>query len=74
MAKVREKLHFMPYVPVVFTSALNRQGITGLMQTALEVWRERLRFVPARELQYVLADAMAAGTTGCTSAGCGKLT
>ena len=60
VAKVREKLHFMPYVPVVFTSALNRQGITGLMQTALEVWRERLRFVPARELQYVLADAMAA--------------
>ncbi len=60
VAKVREKLHFMPYVPVVFTSALNRRGITGLMQTALEVWRERLRFVPARELQYVLADAMAA--------------
>ena len=60
VAKVREKLHFMPYVPVVFTSALNRRGITGLMQTALEVWRERLRFVPARELQYVLADTMAA--------------
>lgn len=60
VAKVREKLHFMPYVPVVFTSALEGQGITGLMQTALELWRERLRFVPARELQYVLADAMAA--------------
>ena len=60
VAKVREKLHFMPYVPVVFTSALEGQGITGLMQTALELWRERLCFVPARELQYVLADAMAA--------------
>lgn len=59
VAKVRERLHFMPYVPVVFTSALERQGITGLMQTALELWRERLRFVPARELQYVLADALA---------------
>ncbi|PKB68694.1 MAG: ribosome biogenesis GTPase Der [SAR202 cluster bacterium Io17-Chloro-G4] len=60
VAKVRERLHFMPYVPVVFTSALESQGITALMQTALELWRERLRFVPARELQYVLADAMAA--------------
>ncbi len=60
VAKVRERLHFMPYVPVVFTSALNSQGITALMQTALELWRERLRFVPSRELQYVLADAMAA--------------
>lgn len=60
VAKVREKLHFMPYVPVVFTSALEGRGITALMQTALELWRERLRFVPARELQYVLADAMAA--------------
>ena len=60
VAKVRENLHFMPYVPVVFTSALENQGITALMQTALELWRERLRFVPARELQYVLADAMAA--------------
>ena len=60
IAKVRERFHFMPYVPVVFTSALENQGITALMQTALELWRERLRFVPARELQYVLADAMAA--------------
>ena len=59
MAKVRERLHFMPYVPVCFTSALEGQGIGTLMQTALELWRERLRFVPARELQYVLADALA---------------
>ena len=59
MAKIRELLHFMPYVPVCFTSALEGQGIGTLMQTALELWRERLRFVPARELQYVLADALA---------------
>jgi len=59
MAKIRERLHFMPYVPVCFTSALEGQGIGTLMQTALELWRERLRFVPARELQYVLADALA---------------
>ena len=56
---VQERLHFMPYVPVCFTSALRGDGIGELMQTALELWRERLRYVPSRELQYVLVDAMA---------------
>ena len=56
---VRDRLHFMRYVPICFTSALEGEGIPGLMQLALELWRERLRFVPTRELQYVLADAMA---------------
>ena len=58
-AMVRERLHFMSYVPICFTSALNAEGIGVLMQTALELWRERLRYVPSRELQYLLADALA---------------
>ena len=59
VARVQERLHFMSYVPICFTSALNAQGIGDLMQTALELWQERLRFVPSRELQYMLADALA---------------
>ena len=59
VARVQERLHFMSYVPICFTSALNAQGIDDLMQTALDLWRERLRFVPSRELQYMLADALA---------------
>ena len=59
VARVQERLHFMSYVPICFTSALNAQGIGGLMQTALDLWQERLRFVPSRELQYMLADALA---------------
>ncbi len=59
VARVQERLHFMSYVPICFTSALNAQGIEELMQTALDLWRERLRFVPSRELQYMLADALA---------------
>jgi len=58
-ARVLERLHFMSYVPICFTSALNGEGIGVLMQTALELWRERLRYVPSRELQYLLADALA---------------
>ena len=57
-ALVRERLHFMSYVPVCFTSALHRQGIGGLMDTAMELWDERRRLVSSRDLQFMLADAM----------------
>ena len=58
-ALVRERLHFMSYVPVLFTSALHQQGIGGLMDTALDLWDERRRIVANRDLQFMLADAMA---------------
>ena len=58
MVRVQDRLHFMPYVPICFTSALNRQGITTLMNTAIELWVERMRWIPGRDLQYLLADAL----------------
>ena len=58
-AIVRERLHFMSYVPVCFTSALHAQGIGGLMDTATDLWDERRRLVGSRDLQFMLADAMA---------------
>ena len=57
-AKVRERLHFMSYVPVCFTSALLGRGIGGLMDTAMDLWDERRRIVASRDLQFMLADAM----------------
>ena len=57
-AVVRERLHFMSYVPVCFTSALLGRGIGGLMDTALDLWDERRRIVASRDLQFMLADAM----------------
>ena len=57
-AIVRERLHFMSYVPVCFTSALHSQGIGGLMDTAMDLWDERRRLVGSRDLQFMLADAM----------------
>ena len=58
-AKIRERIHFMSYVPVCFTSALTVRGIDPLMRTVLELQQERSRFVPARELQYIMAKALA---------------
>ena len=57
-ALVRERLHFMSYVPVLFTSALHGQGVGGLMDTATDLWDERRRIVANRDLQFMLADAM----------------
>ena len=58
IARIQDRFHFMPYVPICFTSALNRQGITTLMNTALDLWAERMRWIPGRDLQYLLADAL----------------
>ncbi len=57
-AVVRERLHFMSYVPVCFTSALLGHGIGALMDTAMDLWDERRRIVASRDLQFMLADAM----------------
>ena len=56
---VRERLHFMPYVPICFTSALRAQGVDELLRTALNLQKERTRQVPQGKLQFVLADALA---------------
>ena len=56
--RVQERLHFMPYVPVCFTSALTGYGIEDLLDTALSLWQERQKRVPFRDLQYLLADAV----------------
>jgi GTP-binding protein len=57
--RVRERLHFMPYVPICFTSALRAQGVEELLRTSLNLQRERTRLVPQGKLQFVLADALA---------------
>ena len=60
--RVQERLHFMSYVPVCFTSALTGEGIEDLLDTALSLWEERQKRVPYRDLQYLLADAVSAHT------------
>lgn len=55
---VRRRFHFMPYVPTVFTSALNGEGITDLLTLALDLFQERQRVTPHNELQRVLTEAL----------------
>jgi len=56
---VQDRLHFMPYVPICFTSGLCHWGIDILMQTGLALGQERRRRVPPNRLHHVLTGALA---------------
>ena len=57
--QLRARLKFLPYVPVRFTSALKGEGIEGVLDAALEVYRERRKEVPAEVLHNVMMEALA---------------
>ena len=56
---VRQRLHFAPYVPICFTSALHGQGIRELMALATAVYKERFMRVPPIKLRPTLMSALA---------------
>ena len=56
---VRQRLHFMPYLPICFTSALRAEGIQDLMSVATDIYQERLKRIPPGKLHYALMDALA---------------
>ena len=56
---VRQRFHFMPYVPICFTSALLDQGIQDLMALAMDIYQERLKRFPPGRVHYALMDALA---------------
>ncbi|MBN1965726.1 MAG: ribosome biogenesis GTPase Der [Anaerolineae bacterium] len=58
MDEVRQKLAFMPYVPVLFISALTGQRIHTVLETAVRVQEERLVRIPTSELNKIVRDAM----------------
>ena len=57
-AKAREAFDFMPYAPIVFTSAKFGQRIHQVMEAALSVVEQRDRRVPTAKLNQVLKDAV----------------
>lgn len=53
---------FAPFTdfPIIFTSALNKQRIYKVLETAVQVYKNRERIVPTSQLNNVLLDAIAA--------------
>jgi GTPase Era involved in 16S rRNA processing len=47
--EIREKLDFLPHVPIIFTSALTGQRIHQLLETSVYVWE--MRSVPYSNIE-----------------------
>ncbi len=58
-ARLRNELHFLDYVPVLFVSAKTGQRTDQILPTALRVQEERLVRIPTSELNRIIRDAVA---------------
>lgn len=58
LEKVRDRLHFVPYAPVIFISALTGQRIHQVIETANRVYEERFFRLPTSEVNRILRDAV----------------
>lgn len=56
--QVREKLHFIPYAPMIFISALDGQRIHQVLETANRVFEERYLRIQTSELNRIVRDAI----------------
>jgi GTP-binding protein len=56
--KIREQLNFMPYVPLLFISALPGQRVHLVIPTAARIQEERLVRIPTSELNRIVREAM----------------
>jgi GTP-binding protein len=56
---VRQGLRFMPYVPVVFASALTGKGVGTVMETALSVYAGRRQRISTGKINEIIRQAVA---------------
>lgn len=59
MQLIRDRLKTLEYVPVLFVSALTKQRVGRVLETALEVVQERKRRISTSKLNDVLQQALA---------------
>jgi len=56
--KIRKKLHFIPYAPIIFISALTGQRIHQVLETANLVWENRYIRIQTSDLNRIVRDAV----------------
>lgn len=59
-AKIRQRLKFIPYVPILFLSAKTRQGVEKIMPVIKKVYEERVKRISDPGLNSVIKEAVAA--------------
>ncbi len=57
---IRSQLKFMPYAPVLYTSAKFGQGVDKIMPQVCQVYQERLKRLPTAAVNSVVQQAVAA--------------
>jgi len=57
--RVRAQLKFIPYAPVVFVSALTRQRVDRVLETAVRVYQQRYQRIPTGELNEIVQESVA---------------
>ncbi|XWX05408.1 ribosome biogenesis GTPase Der [Aggregatilineales bacterium SYSU G02658] len=58
IATVRERLHFIPYAPIIFFSALTGQRIHTVLETAHRVYQARFARIATSELNQIVRNAV----------------
>lgn len=56
---VKQELKFVPYAPVLFISALKRQRVDQVLETALRVHEQRFQRIPTSELNDLVQESIA---------------
>lgn len=56
--RVRDRLHFVRYAPIIFISALGGQRIHQVLEAAHRVWEARFFRMPTAEVNRLLRDAV----------------
>ncbi len=57
---IRSQLKFMPYAPILYTSAKFGRGVDKIMPQVCQVYQERLKRLPTAEVNSVVQQAVAA--------------
>jgi len=57
---IRRQLRFMPYAPVLYTSAKSGYGVSKIMPQVCQVYEERLKRLPTTVVNSVVQQAVAA--------------
>jgi len=58
--EIRRRLRFMPYVPILYVSAILGKGIEDVLKASREIYEGRKQRVPTAQLNSMVHDAVAA--------------
>ncbi len=56
--QVRDRLHFIPWAPIIFISALTGQRIHTVLDTVHEVWQTRFARLPTSDFNQIIREAI----------------